>query len=66
MFLSEQKTPYESLLGKNKDSFFNINNYNQELIKNFNDIFSNWTTLNTYFTDLPFLVSTQSDSSRFL
>ena len=66
LFISEQKTPYESLLGKNKESFFNTNNYNHSLTLNFNDIFANWNTLNTYFTDLPFLISAQSDSSRFL
>jgi hypothetical protein len=38
LFISEPKSSYESLLGKNKDSFFSINNYNQELTNNFNDI----------------------------
>ena len=66
LFISEPKSSYESLLGKNKDSFFSINNYNQELTNNFNDIVTSWNTLNTYFIDLPFLMSTQSDPSRFL
>jgi hypothetical protein len=36
-FLTEKKTPYESLLGKNKDSFFNVNSYKQYLSDNFTD-----------------------------
>ena len=66
LFLSEQKTAYEGLLGKNRDSFFSTNNYNQELTNNFSDIVTSWNTLNTYFTELPFLISGQSDPSRFL
>ena len=40
LFLSEKRTAYESLLGKNKENFFNVNNYNQTLTTNFNDIVS--------------------------
>jgi hypothetical protein len=36
-FLTEKKTPYESLLAKNKDSFFNVNSYKQYLTDNFTD-----------------------------
>ena len=36
-FLTEKKTPYESLLSKNKDSFFNVNSYKQYLTDNFTD-----------------------------
>ena len=30
-FITAPKSPYESLLGKNKESFFNVNNYKQYL-----------------------------------
>jgi heme/copper-type cytochrome/quinol oxidase subunit 2 len=66
LFVSESKTPYESLLGKNKESFFSVTNYNQNLTKNFSEIISDLNTLNTYFSDLPFLISGQSDPSRYL
>lgn len=64
--LSERRTPYESLLGKNKETFFKINNYNQLMVTNLNALSSVWTSLNTYFADIPFLISTQSDPSRYL
>jgi hypothetical protein len=66
LFISEKRSPYESMLGKNKESFFNVNNYNQTLSPNFNDIMSVWNTLNIYYIDLPFLVAEQSDSARHL
>jgi hypothetical protein len=34
-FLIEEKTPYESMLGKNKESFFNINFYNTDVLNNY-------------------------------
>jgi len=66
MFLSAAKSPYEGMLSKNKDSFFNTNNYNQSFKENINPLYSLYNNNNTYFTNLPFLVSTQSDSSRYL
>jgi hypothetical protein len=39
-FITAPKSPYETLLGKNKESFFNINNYNQYFKSNFNEMFS--------------------------
>jgi len=66
MFLSAPKASYEGVLSKNKDSFFTTNNYNQVLKSNVNPLYSLYNNNNTYFTNLPFLVSTQSDSSRYL
>lgn len=66
MFLSASKSPYEGMLSKNKDSFFMTNNYNQTLKDSINPLYSLYNNNNTYFTNLPFLVSTQSDSSRYL
>jgi len=33
-FLTENKSPYEAMLSKNKDSFFNVNYYNTEFSNN--------------------------------
>jgi len=33
-FLIESKSPYESMLGKNKESYFNVSLYNKEFINN--------------------------------
>lgn len=65
-FLSEKKTKYESLLGKNKESFFKLVNYNSTIIPNFSNLHNVVNSLNIYFTDIPFLLSNQSDSSRHL
>lgn len=66
MFLSAPKASYEGMLSKNKDSFFNTITYNQVFKENINPLHSIYNNMNTYFTNLPFLVSTQSDSSRYL
>jgi hypothetical protein len=34
-FIIEDKTPYESMLGKNKESFFNTNLYNTTMLNNY-------------------------------
>jgi len=66
MFISAPKSSYEGMLSKNKDSFFTPTNYNQILKSYINPLYSLYNNTNTYFTNLPFLVSTQSDSSRYL
>ena len=65
-FVTEPKSPYESLLGKNKDSFFSVNNYKQYFTANFNENYATWSSMNIYFADLPFLLSMKSDPSRYL
>ena len=65
-FITESKSPYESMLGKNKESFFAVNNYKQYFTANFNENYSIWNSLNVYFADLPFLLSMKSDPSRYL
>lgn len=65
-FITESKSPYEGMLGKNKDSFFTVNSYKQYFTNNFNDNYSIWNSLNIYFADLPFLLSMKSDPSRYL
>jgi hypothetical protein len=65
-FLTEKKSPYEGMLGKNKESFFNVNNYKQSLSENFTENMLVWNSMNTYFADVPFLLSMKSDASRYL
>ena len=65
-FITEKKSPYESMLAKNTDSFFNVNSYKNSLVSNFNQNTAIWNSLNTYFVDVPFLLSMKSDPSRYL
>ena len=65
-FLIEDKTPYESMLGKNKESFFNINFYNTNVLNNYSTYLNIWNSNNTLFLDIPFLLSMKSDASRYL
>lgn len=66
LFLNTNRVPYESLLGKNKESYFKSTCYSQEYINTFSDFTNTQNTLNTYFLELPFLVSNYSDSARYL
>jgi hypothetical protein len=54
------------MLGKNKESFFTLNNYINELTTNFNNVYNVFNSLNIYFSDIPFLLSNTSDSARHL
>jgi hypothetical protein len=54
------------MLSKNTNSFFNVNNYKDSLIPIFNQNTAIWNSLNTYFIDIPFLLSGKSDPSRYL
>lgn len=65
-FLSEARTPYESLLGKNKESFFATSTYKSSIESNYSLSSKALTGLGVYFSELPFLTSTQSDASRHL
>jgi len=65
-FISEGKSIYEGLLGKNKENFFTSNNYNTNILKNYTNYLPTYNSLNIYFGNIPFLLSKQSDSSRYL
>jgi len=65
-FLSESRTPYESLLGKNRENFFLTSSYKSSIDPNYNVAAKALTSLGIYFSELPFLTSTQSDASRHL
>lgn len=65
-YLSASRVPYETLLGKNKESFFNVNFYKNSFQPIFNTFYSLQTSLNFYFYDFPFLLALKSDASRYL
>jgi hypothetical protein len=65
-FVTASRTPYESILGKNKESFFSTQAYNSFYNDNFNTLFSVWNSLNSTFLDIPFLISMKSDPTRYL
>jgi len=63
-FLSEPRTPYESLLGKNRENFFVPMLYKSNLASNYSNLSSVINSLDVYFTSLPFLTSMHSDVIR--
>lgn len=65
-FVTASKSPYESMLAKNKESFFSVQSYNHSNNTNFSALFSVWNSLNSTYLDIPFLISAISDSSRYL
>ena len=65
-FLTAARVPYESLLAKNTESFFELTQYNHNLSDDFSTMYKVWSSLNVYLADLPFLVSMKSDPSRYL
>jgi hypothetical protein len=65
-FITETKAPYEKLLGKNKESFFNVTSYSKEFTGNYQLLLNIWNSLNVVHTDIPFLLSLKSDASRYL
>jgi len=65
-YITDSRVKYESLLGKNKESFLQLNFYNHSNKLNFSNLSSLFFSNNIYFMDLPFLVSMKSDPSRYL
>lgn len=64
-FLIETKAPYEGMLKKNKEVFYNTNFYNANFNTNYSVLSSIFSSLNTKITDIPFLLSLKSDASRY-
>ena len=64
--LTDSRVNYESLLGKNKESFLQLSSFNQNSKLNINSLYLLLNTNNVYFMDLPFLMSLKSDPSRYL
>jgi hypothetical protein len=65
-YITDSRVSYESLLGKNKESFLKASLYNQTKKLNYSIISSIFYSNNIYFMDLPFMVSMKSDPSRYL
>lgn len=65
-FISSERTAYENLLGKNKNSFYKNSFYKNSFKSIFNDLSAVSASLNFYFYDFPFLLAFKSDSSRYL
>jgi hypothetical protein len=65
-YLTDNRVSYESLLGKNKESFLKPNFYNHSNKSNYSNLSPLFYSNNIYFMDLPFLVSMKSDPSRYL
>jgi len=65
-YLSESRIPYESMLSKNKESFFGVNSYKSNLSNSYNTLNPVFNSLNVYFSSLPFLNAMQSDAIRYL
>lgn len=64
--LTDSRINYESLLGKNKENFLQINSFTQNVKSNLNNLYLLLNSTNVYFMDLPFLMSLKSDPSRYL
>jgi hypothetical protein len=65
-FLTDMRVNYESLLGKNKEAFLVSNFYKKSYQNNQNSLFSVLNSNNVFFYEIPFLLSTKSDPSRYL
>jgi hypothetical protein len=65
-YITDSRVSYESLLGKNKESFLKTNLYNQTKKLNYSTLSPIYYSNNIYFMDLPFLLSMKSDPSRYL
>jgi type IV secretory pathway VirD2 relaxase len=65
-FITEKKSPYENLLFKNNNAYFNVSYYNT-FFKNGYSLLSDVSrSNNTIFLDIPFLLSMKSDASRYM
>jgi hypothetical protein len=65
-YITDSRINYESLLGKNKESFLKTNLYKQSNKLNYSSLLPVFYSTNIYFMDLPFMVSMKSDPSRYL
>lgn len=65
-FITDYRINYESLLGKNRESYLQANLYNHFNKLNFSNLILQRYSNNIYFMELPFLLSMKSDPSRYL
>lgn len=65
-FINAPRVQYEKILGKNKETFYNVNFYKNNFNAFFNSNYEISSSLNYYFFDFPFLLALKSDASRYL
>ena len=65
-FLMEKKSPYENMLFKNANFFFNTNFYNKVFKNNYSSLSNLSNVNNMLFLDIPFLTSMKSDAARYM
>jgi hypothetical protein len=65
-FLGSPRPAYESLLGKTKRSFFQVNFFNPTLTNVTNNLTSLDQSVNFFFFTFPFLLSAKSDMGRYM
>ena len=65
-YVSSTRISYEKLLGKNKTNFFKTNFFKTNFFNNLNNLYLNFSSLNFYNFDFPFLLAAKSDASRYL
>jgi hypothetical protein len=62
----EKKTPYENILFKNSNFFYNTSFYNTIFKNNYSVLTGVFNANNMIFLDIPFLLSMKSDAARYL
>jgi hypothetical protein len=65
-YITSSRLKYEKILSKNKENFFNVNLYKNQIFSSFNEFYDLFTSLNFYTYDFPFLLALKSDASRYL
>lgn len=65
-FLTESRSSYESIMGKNKESYFSPSLFNSSANNKFSDLNFSFNSNTSLFLDIPFLLSLKSDPSRYL
>jgi len=65
-FLSGSRVNYNSLLGKNKESYFDTILYKNTIVESSPLLNSIIASSNIYFTNIPFLIGMRSDPIRYI
>jgi len=66
LILNETRPNYETLLGKNKDSYFNTIFYKNKIYSGINILPSLYRSNNVYFVGVPFILSLKSDPIKYV
>ena len=65
-FVGGKRLPYNKMLGKNKEFFYNATFYKHSPLNVVNSLSALHSSLNYFYFDLPFLAAIQSDSARYV